>query len=69
MVDRWTPAILFPAANRPMITHRRFVRPRDGLGLVDDWASSGRRPDCADDQVLPYDFRAECRQVARQPPG
>ncbi|WP_293364175.1 winged helix-turn-helix domain-containing protein [Phenylobacterium sp.] len=63
VLGRWTPAILFLAANRPMTADKRFVRICARLGLVDYWTSSGRWPDCADDSGLPYDFRAECRQI------
>lgn len=67
VIGRWTPAILFLAANRPMIADRRFVRLCARLGLVDYWASSGRWPDCADDPGLPYDFRAECGAACTTP--
>ncbi len=63
VIGRWTPAILFLAANRSMIADRRFVSLCARLGLASYWASTGRWPDCADDPGLPYDFRAECRQV------
>ena len=62
VVGRWTPAILFVAANRPMIADRRFISLCAKLGLASYWASTGRWPDCADDPGLPYDFRAECRR-------
>ncbi|UTP38184.1 winged helix-turn-helix domain-containing protein [Phenylobacterium sp. LH3H17] len=63
VVGRWTPAILFLAANRLMIADRRFVSLCASVGLASYWASTGRWPDCADDPELPYDFRAECRLV------
>lgn len=65
VVGRWTPTVLFLAANRQMVADRRFVGLCAKLGLSEYWASTGRWPDCADDPALRYDFRAECRQVRR----
>lgn len=33
------------------------------LGLARYWVNTGRWPDCAEDNALPYDFRAECRRL------
>ncbi len=41
----------------------RFVRACAKLGLADYWLKSGRWPDCAEEGVLPYDFKAECRRL------
>jgi adenylate cyclase len=42
----------------------RFTHLCVRLGLCDYWVKSDRWPDCADDGVLPYDFKAECRKLA-----
>lgn len=60
----WAPAVIFIAANRRMITDRRFVRLCARRGLAQYWVASDRWPDCADDPALGYDFRAECRAAA-----
>jgi TolB-like protein/Flp pilus assembly protein TadD len=49
----------------------RFVGLCAKLGLCKYWAESDRWPDCAEEGVLPYDFKAECRRAAEsgsQPP-
>ena len=40
----------------------RFVDLCAKLGLCDYWVQTDRWPDCADEGVLPYDFKAECRR-------
>jgi adenylate cyclase len=52
------------AYNRWMIDDPRFVGFCARLGLCDYWIGTGRWPDCADDGVAPYDFRAEASRVA-----
>jgi adenylate cyclase len=58
-----SPADIFAPANTAMRADVRFVRLCTKLGLCTYWLQSGRWPDCADDGVLPYDFRAACRQA------
>ena len=36
------------------------------MGLSAYWVQTGRWPDCADEDRLPYDFKAECRRLAAQ---
>jgi TolB-like protein len=45
----------------------RFPRLCAKLGLVNYWLETDHWPDCADDGVLPYDFKAECRRLAAPP--
>jgi hypothetical protein len=52
-------------SNRAMIGDRRFVRLCAKIGLTDYWASTDRWPDCAEEAALSYDFKAECRRLAR----
>ncbi len=47
----------------------RFVGLCAKLGLCAYWVESGRWPDCAADDVLPYDFKAECRSLAAVSPA
>jgi hypothetical protein len=47
-----------------MMEDPRFARLCAKLGLIDYWVATGRWPDCADEGVLPYDFKVECRRVA-----
>ena len=42
----------------------RFVDLCARLGLCDYWVTTSRWPDCADDGVLPYDFKAACKRLA-----
>jgi adenylate cyclase len=60
----WAPAVIFVAANRPMIADPRFVGLCGKLGLADYWVATGRWPDCADMPGPSYDFRAECRTIS-----
>jgi adenylate cyclase len=53
---------VFHERYRPFQSDPRFVALCARLGLVDYWIASTRWPDCADDGVLPYDFKAECRR-------
>ena len=55
---------VFHERYRPFQSDPRFVGLCARLGLVDYWTASARWPDCADDGVLPYDFKAECRRSA-----
>jgi len=48
--------------NTEMMRDPRFVGLCAKLGLRDYWLKSDRWPDCAEDGVLPYDFKAECRR-------
>jgi hypothetical protein len=48
----------------PMMPDIRFVGLCAKLGLCDYWVKTGRWPDCAEDGVLAYDFKAECRRLA-----
>ncbi len=50
--------------NSGMMRDPRFVGLCAKLGLVDYWTKTERWPDCADDGVLPYDFKAEARRLA-----
>ena len=50
--------------NNGMMHDPRFPRLCAKLGLCAYWVKSERWPDCADDGVLPYDFKAECRRLA-----
>jgi tetratricopeptide (TPR) repeat protein len=58
------PGVIFFAQNRPMIRDIRFVGLCAKLGLCDYWVKSDTWPDCAEENLLPYDFRAECRRLA-----
>ncbi len=60
----WAPGIIFISSNSGMIEDPRFARLCAKLGLVDYWVATGRWPDCADEGVLPYDFKAEARRLA-----
>ena len=52
------------SANHRMMADARFPRLCAKLGLCDYWAKTDRWPDCADEGVLPYDFKIECRRLA-----
>lgn len=56
--------IFSPALHEGFLNDPRFPRLCRKLGLVDYWMETDRWPDCADDGVLPYDFKAECRTLA-----
>ncbi len=65
-----TVATIFSAMhNTPMMRDSRFPRLCDRLALIDYWVKSDRWPDCTDEGVLPYDFKAECRRLAGQAAG
>ena len=49
--------------NAGLMSDIRFVAACAKLGLVDYWLKSEQWPDCAKDDVLPYDFKAECRRL------
>ena len=51
-------------ANRLLLSDPRFVGLCAKLGLVDYWTKTERWPDCADEGVLPYEFKAEARRLA-----
>jgi TolB-like protein/tetratricopeptide (TPR) repeat protein len=55
---------LFSRPSRPLRDDQRFTRLCAKLGLVDYWTRTGRWPDCAEQGVLPYDFKAECGRLA-----
>jgi adenylate cyclase len=60
-----TPGIIFDRiANRAMMTDVRFAGFCSKIGLCGYWVRTGRWPDCADEGVLPYDFKTECRRAA-----
>jgi hypothetical protein len=50
--------------NKPMMRDPRFPRLCAKFGLCDYWVKTDRWPDCAEEGVLPYDFKAECRRLA-----
>ena len=59
------PSVIFGDAGGPVMKHDvRFVGLCARLGLCAYWVRSGCWPDCADQGVLPYDFKAECRRLA-----
>jgi TolB-like protein len=60
----YTPAVMWLPLYAPMRCDRRFVDLCAKLGLCDYWVKSGRWPDCADEGVLPYDFKAACERRA-----
>jgi hypothetical protein len=47
-----------------MMRDRRFPGLCAKLGLCDYWVRTDRWPDCADEDELPYDFKAECSRLA-----
>jgi TolB-like protein len=51
---------MFMSGNEPMMRDARFVQLCRRIGLCDYWIASDRWPDCADEGVLPYDFKALC---------
>ena len=51
--------------NGPTLRDPRFPRLCAKLGLCAYWVKSGRWPDCAEEGLLPYDFKAECRKLAQ----
>ena len=59
-----SPAIIWLPLYEPMRRDPRFVALCAKLGLCDYWVKSAQWPDCAVTGVLPYDFQAECRQLA-----
>jgi hypothetical protein len=60
----YTPAIIWLPLYEPMRRDPRFVDFCAKLGLCDYWTKSSHWPDCADPDVLPYDFKAECQRQA-----
>jgi hypothetical protein len=60
----WSPGIIFIAANRGIIDDPRFAHLCAKLGLVDYCFATSRWPDCAAEEVLACDFRAECQRFA-----
>ena len=59
------PSMIFNAnINMAMIRDVRFVGLCARLGLCAYWATSDCWPDCADEGVAPYDFKAEARRLA-----
>jgi adenylate cyclase len=58
------PSMIFNAnVNVAMVRDIRFVGLCARLGLCSYWAKSDYWPDCADDGLLPYDFKAEARRL------
>jgi adenylate cyclase len=55
---------IFLITQNGMMNDPRFPRLCSKLGLCDYWLQTDRWPDCADDGVLPYDFKSECRRMA-----
>lgn len=51
------------SGERPMVRDPRFVRVCKAFGLAEYWVQSGNWPDCAEDGVLPYDFRSAIRSA------
>jgi adenylate cyclase len=61
----FSPGIIFDrTANQAMMQDVRFVGFCAKLGLCDYWLQSDCWPDCADDGLLPYNFKAECKRLA-----
>jgi len=59
------PSVMFGASgDTAMMQDVRFTELCARLGLCAYWVKSGCWPDCADEGVLHYDFRAECRRLA-----
>ena len=54
---------LFYFPNHEMLHDARFPSFCAKLGLCDYWLQTDRWPDCAEDGVLSYDFKAECRRL------
>ena len=59
-----TGIIFCPVFNSELMGDVGFVRLCSKLGLCDYWLKSGKWPDCAEEGMLPYDFKAECRRLA-----
>jgi TolB-like protein len=58
-------SMIFNANNNvAMMRDVRFVGLCDRLGLCAYWVKFDCWPDCADEGLLPYDFKAECRRLA-----
>jgi adenylate cyclase len=55
---------LFASDAISLMLDPRFPHLCAKLGLCDYWVKSGQWPDCADEGVLPYDFKARCRKLA-----
>ena len=58
-------AIFNVTFNNEMMRDPRFPRLCAKLGLCDYWVKTDRWADCAAPGVLPYDFKAEARRLAR----
>jgi TolB-like protein len=59
------PGLIFSlSANKEMMRDRRFVQLCAKLHLIDYWTKTEHWPDCADDGVVPYDFKTECRRLS-----
>lgn len=56
---------LFTGEGKALRRDPRFARLCARLGFVDHW-TMGQWPDCADEETLPYNFRAECVQASRE---
>jgi hypothetical protein len=62
----YSPGFIFDLTpQRTMMQDIRFTRLCAKLGLCDYWVRTERWPDCAKDGLLPYDFKVECRELAR----
>jgi hypothetical protein len=57
--------VLSLALYKGFLRDPRFPKFCSKLGLADYWLKTGCWPDCADDGVLPYDFKAECWRLAQ----
>lgn len=55
------------SGERPMVRDPRFVEVCKAFGLAEYWVQSGNWPDCAEDDVLPYDFRSAIRSAVAVP--
>ena len=54
--------LFFRSGKQPMVCDPRFVALCTRLGLSEYWLSQDEWPDCADEDFLPYDFRATVAQ-------
>ena len=58
--------LFFRSGTQPMVCDPRFVTLCTRLGLSEYWLSQDEWPDCADEDFLPYDFRAAVAQSVEE---